>query len=112
MNLCTTCGLDFASVAAFDAHRVGKHAYTLSEGLRMDPPREDGRRCLAVDEMEASGWRVDRRGRWVHPREARRERRLDRGHDGEKPREEGAEQRRWPPSAEAPPDASSNRGSQ
>jgi hypothetical protein len=80
VNLCR-CGLDFSSSAAFDAHRVGRHAYTFAEGLRMDPPREDGRRCLDRGEMEATGWNVDRRGRWVHPKEARRLRRREGGAD-------------------------------
>src|SRR4051794_13907377 len=51
MNVCVGCGLDFGSVAAFDRHRVGVFAYSLWDGLRMDPPREDGRRCLNVDEI-------------------------------------------------------------
>jgi hypothetical protein len=34
-------------VSAFDNHRVGKHAYMHSEGLKLDPPVEDGRRCLS-----------------------------------------------------------------
>ena len=49
MNLCRTCGHDFASVRAFDAHRIGRHAYTQAEGLALDPPRKDGRRCLSAD---------------------------------------------------------------
>lgn len=53
MNLCTACKLDFGSVAAFDAHRVGKHAYTFKEGLYFNPPVEDGRRCLDIEEMLA-----------------------------------------------------------
>jgi hypothetical protein len=71
MNLCRTCGADFASVKAFDAHRVGKHAYTYDEGLLLEPPREDGRRCLAVSEMVAMGWVRNRSGRWVHPQALR-----------------------------------------
>ena len=63
-NLCRSCGLDFAYLSAFDGHRVGEHDYTFAEGLRMDPPREDGRRCLGEDEMVARGWHVDRYGRW------------------------------------------------
>jgi hypothetical protein len=67
LNLCVTCGLDFGSVSAFDAHRVGKHAYTFIEGMRMDPPREDGRRCLSLDELQERGWAEDSRGRWRAP---------------------------------------------
>jgi hypothetical protein len=66
MNVCRTCGQDFASVRGFDAHRVGRHAYTEAEGLDLRPPRTDGRRCLNSDEMEAIGWVRDRWGRWVH----------------------------------------------
>jgi hypothetical protein len=70
INYCVSpdgCGHDFATVRAFDMHRVGKHAYTYSEGARMDPPREDGRRCLTVDEMLVKGWRQDTYGRWRLP---------------------------------------------
>lgn len=64
MNLCRTCGLDFAGIKDFDSHRVGVHAYTYWEGLKMDPPREDGRRCLSSSEMSAQGWALNRHGRW------------------------------------------------
>ena len=65
MNVCGACGLDFAGVSAFDAHRVGKHAYTSTEGLRMDPPREDGRRCLYPHELEEKGFVQNSWGRWT-----------------------------------------------
>jgi hypothetical protein len=64
LNFCTVCRTDFASVDAFDKHRVGKHAFTFSEGLELTPPREDGRRCLDVDGMPAAGLELDQRGRW------------------------------------------------
>jgi len=64
LNLCSPCGEDFATVPDFDAHRVGVHAYTYSEGLKFDPPVEDGRRCLAVDEMVAKGWTKNQHGKW------------------------------------------------
>jgi hypothetical protein len=67
VNLCRSCGLDFGSVAAFDEHRVGEHDYTAAEGMRMEPPRYDGRRCLHPSEMEAAGWHLDRYGRWRLP---------------------------------------------
>jgi hypothetical protein len=67
VNYCSACGEDFGSVGTFDKHRVGVHDYTLTEGLRMDPPREDGRRCLAIWEMEAKGWHLDRRMLWRQP---------------------------------------------
>ena len=64
MNLCSPCGEDFATLKDFDSHRVGVHAYTYSEGLKFNPPVEDGRRCLAVHEMEAAGWTKNQNGRW------------------------------------------------
>ena len=64
MNLCSPCGLDFATVPDFDSHRVGVHAYTYHEGLKFDPPVEDGRRCLTLDEMKAAGWTQNSHGRW------------------------------------------------
>lgn len=64
MNLCRDCNNDFSSLAAFDKHRTGTHAYTSTEGLRMEPPREDGRRCLTAFEMREKGLGLDRRGRW------------------------------------------------
>jgi hypothetical protein len=64
LNLCRACGCDFASLAAFDRHRTGVHAYTYSEGLRRDPPVDDGRRCLDAAEMREAGMEGDARGRW------------------------------------------------
>jgi hypothetical protein len=65
VNVCGACGLDFGSVRAFDAHRVGVHAYTYPEGLRMTPPRDNGRRCLTSDELSAlPGFARNARGRW------------------------------------------------
>jgi hypothetical protein len=67
MNLCRACGEDFGSVSAFDAHRTGTHEYALAKGFRMEPPRDDGRRCLEADELERAGWHRDSRGRWRRP---------------------------------------------
>lgn len=67
LNECGSCGEDFGSVSAFDAHRVGRHAYTHAEGLAMDPPREDGRRCLMPSELTGHDWSQDSRGRWRQP---------------------------------------------
>jgi hypothetical protein len=61
VNLCRRCGEDFGSLSAFDAHRVGRHDYLWS------PEREDGRRCLDVDELERAGWHRDSCGRWRRP---------------------------------------------
>jgi hypothetical protein len=67
VNLCRSCGEDFGGVELFDRHRVGNHAYTFGEGLRRDPPGEDGRRCLDAAEMRELGWRLNTRGRWIDP---------------------------------------------
>jgi hypothetical protein len=72
VNLCRSCGEDFGSAGLFDRHRIGKHAYTFGEGLRMDPPREDGRRCLDAGEMRELGWALNGRGRWIDPARALR----------------------------------------
>ena len=65
MNLCCSCRTDFSSVAAFDKHRIGRHAYTHAEGLKMWPARDDGRRCMDTDEMAAAGMAVNSRGSWA-----------------------------------------------
>jgi hypothetical protein len=57
MTTCRECGKDFGGVSSFDAHRVGKHEYTYSEGLKQDTPVEDGRRCLSTREMTTYGVR-------------------------------------------------------
>jgi hypothetical protein len=67
VSVCCACGQDFNSVGLFDRHRVGRHAYSFAEGLNMDPPREDGRRCLDIAEMAGAGWRLNGRGRWIDP---------------------------------------------
>jgi hypothetical protein len=72
-NLCRSCGQDFSSVAAFDRHRTGTHEYLFADGLRLDPPREDGRRCLAPEELLETGMEVYSKGRWrLVPSEAQR----------------------------------------
>jgi hypothetical protein len=64
LNGCSGCRLDFASVDAFDRHRIGCYAFTYSEGLDFDIPHEDGRRCMDADEMLDAGFELDDRGRW------------------------------------------------
>ena len=66
-NGCSGCGQDFTSTSLFDRHRVGRCEYTVEQGLELDPPCEDGRRCLDVDEMNAKGWELNDRGRWLDP---------------------------------------------
>lgn len=74
MNLCTACREDFSSVAAFDRHRVGRHAYDFAEGLELG--FEDGRRCRDEDEMREAGMELDRRGRWCITRDVERAQKL------------------------------------
>ena len=66
-NACTACGQDFAGITYFDKHRVGTFDYAYSAGLKLEPPREDGRRCLTRDEMTAKGWALNKDGRWADP---------------------------------------------
>lgn len=68
MYECPTCGLIFGSLAAFSLHRVGVHEFTYSEGARMDPPREDGRRCLSEHEIESA---TDKHGALLFTRNKR-----------------------------------------
>jgi len=72
---CGVCGLYFAGTSAFDAHRVGVHAFTWREGLALDPPRMDGRRCLELDELATAGLALAARGRWHLAADAMRARR-------------------------------------
>jgi hypothetical protein len=58
VNLCRACSTDFASLAAFDKHRVGVHEYMWSTDL------PDGRRCLRESELLDAGLEIDSRGRW------------------------------------------------
>jgi hypothetical protein len=51
LNGCSGCREDFASVSAFDRHRVGT----------FEP---NDRRCMDDREMLAAGMEVDERGRW------------------------------------------------
>jgi hypothetical protein len=67
MNRCTTCGEDFGSIAAFDAHRVGKFPQKgpseYTGALEKWTPAK-GRRCLSVTEMEAKQFVRNGRGSW------------------------------------------------
>jgi hypothetical protein len=54
--------------AALSARSTGTgpvfHAWTHIEGLRLDPPRDNGRHCMDTDEMADAGMELDARGRW------------------------------------------------
>ena len=64
LNQCSACGLDFGSLSAHGAHRVGKHAYLFDY---RDPSTWDGRRCVGEVELVEAGWARDRFGRWRTP---------------------------------------------
>ena len=53
---CSGCKRDFASLTAFDQHRVGKHDLEFPRYL-------EGRHCLDVDEH--LDWLQDAKGRWT-----------------------------------------------
>jgi hypothetical protein len=93
VNLCRPCGHDFSSVEAFDRHRVGVHDYTYAEGLKFDPPVEDGRRCLRVDEILALGWEQNDQGQWFDPKRAARAKRIAAGRQNETPKPTEASER-------------------
>jgi hypothetical protein len=56
-SYCTLCGLDFAGDSYFERHKTGSHQYTYSEGLKYNPPVEDGRRCMSIEELAEIGMR-------------------------------------------------------
>jgi hypothetical protein len=88
LNICATCGEDFGSVSAFDAHRVGKILQTwpaeysdrVKAGLALHPQTEEwqpayGRRCLDSDEMLESGrFELNGWGAWSLTRDLSRAR--------------------------------------
>jgi hypothetical protein len=75
LNECTACRLDFASLRAFDLHRIGAYPQTgpseyldrMRAGL-VDPlvdwRPELGRRCRDGDELVEVGLELDERNRW------------------------------------------------
>jgi hypothetical protein len=54
---CRGCGRDLSGETLFDHHRVGVHEYMFAEGLRRDPPVDDGRRCFDENELRELGLR-------------------------------------------------------
>ena len=73
LNGCSACGRDFASLRAFDAHRVGEHSLDF-------PEHENGRRCLDVEELPE--WLMDRGDRWTTRTLKARADRLSQNHQG------------------------------
>ena len=64
VNICRSCGVDFSSVSAFDRHRVGRHVYTLSEGLRLNTTHEDGTALPRCRRESAPGRRMELDRAW------------------------------------------------
>ena len=52
-SLCRACGLLFASVSVFDAHRIGDYAA--------------GRQCLTPEQLQLRGFAPNERGFWRQP---------------------------------------------
>lgn len=65
MNLCSGCKQDFASISAFDAHRVGDYGPGEFKGNLADWTRELGRRCRDIEELEGRGFVRNAHGRWT-----------------------------------------------
>jgi hypothetical protein len=70
LNECSGCGKDFASLEAFDGHRVG--VYPQKGASEYTGPVEEwtperGRRCPTTEEMESRDqpFVQDVRGRWL-----------------------------------------------
>lgn len=61
MNICVSCSRDFASVRAFDSHRIGSY--------------RGGRWCLSDDELRENGFVQNAYGRWTLDEDATRARR-------------------------------------
>jgi hypothetical protein len=59
-NGCAACRADFTSLRLFEGHRVGDHPLER-------PEHENGRRCLATEELRAKGWAQEDQGRWYDP---------------------------------------------
>lgn len=77
MNQCFSCGEDFGSVSAFDAHRIGLHDYLYSA------EHPNGRRCLTIEEMAADeGFAQNARGAWSLTRDLERARSLSERNPG------------------------------
>jgi hypothetical protein len=70
LNYCCACKKDFSSLSAFDKHRAGVHEYTFLQGIHLDPPKENGRRCLDEDEFSKVGLFLNEKGRWSLPSDA------------------------------------------
>jgi hypothetical protein len=64
LNFCRVCDRDFASLYAFDRHRVGAQGPGDYRGAVEDWSPELGRRCLTETELADAGLELDARGRY------------------------------------------------
>jgi hypothetical protein len=73
-SLCRACGLTFASVAAFDAHRTGSYGEPIHKLSSTGKSRKTigytphTRRCMTVAEIQALGMTQDNKGWWTLPK--------------------------------------------
>jgi hypothetical protein len=73
-SLCSACGLTFASVAAFDAHRTGSYGEPIYKPTGSGKSRKISgytphtRRCMTVAEIQASGMARNEKGWWTLPK--------------------------------------------
>ena len=74
-SLCRACGLTFASVAAFDAHRTGSYGEPIyrqawsSKRGKVIGYTPQTRRCMTLTEIQALGMTSNDKGWWMLPRE-------------------------------------------
>ena len=66
-NGCSGCGQDFTSTKLFDLHRTCSYGSGEYLGNPADWTPGLGRRCMDAEEMEAKGWELNDRGRWLDP---------------------------------------------
>ena len=75
MNECATCGENFGSIGAFDAHRIGNYLQKGRPeyvGSLEDWTSSKGRRCLAVVELVERGFEINAFGAWSFTRDLER----------------------------------------
>ncbi len=70
---CRACGLTFASVAAFDAHRTGSFGEPIhklsstGKSRKVIGYRRHTRRCMTLAEIQALGMTPNAKGWWMLP---------------------------------------------
>jgi hypothetical protein len=70
MNECSSCGRDYGSLRAFDAHRLGQYPQR-GPSEYVGPVEgwtpEKGRRCMTTEELEEAGFIRNAYGRVTLP---------------------------------------------